>query len=141
MALNASSSKQNVDYNDLAEIIDNQETLQFLRGMYSFVICYCNNETASDFFIISWRIISIKALHVGRYRALGLTHIAMVQDGATLSIQLVFFIIPSTITGKKYFMMRTPIFYFHPINLSSTYTLHPLLQSLHCIVLYLLYCI
>lgn len=40
MALQTSSDKQNVDYNDLAEIIDNQEMLQFLKDIIPKKIKY-----------------------------------------------------------------------------------------------------
>lgn len=40
MALKKSSNKQNVDYNELAEIIDTQETLQFLQDIIPKKIKY-----------------------------------------------------------------------------------------------------
>jgi len=38
MSLLKSASKNSVDYNDLANIVDQQETLQFLQGSPSFIL-------------------------------------------------------------------------------------------------------
>ena len=38
MSLVKSANKNSVDYNDLANIVDQQETLQFLQGSFCFIM-------------------------------------------------------------------------------------------------------
>lgn len=44
MSLVKSANKNSVDYNDLANIVDQQETLQFLQGIPVFYTCNTANQ-------------------------------------------------------------------------------------------------
>jgi len=47
MSLVKSANKNSVDYNDLANIVDQQETLQFLQGSPVFYNCSTANEISA----------------------------------------------------------------------------------------------
>jgi len=50
MSLVKSANKNSVDYNDLANIVDQQETLQFLQGSFSSTVITYNMADQCDTF-------------------------------------------------------------------------------------------
>ena len=50
MSLVKSANKNSVDYNDLANIVDQQETLQFLQGSFGSTVITYNMADQCDTF-------------------------------------------------------------------------------------------